>query len=61
LGDRGQVLKFKAGDVQCVLFSRVDEYYGALASGKAVSLFGCPFLEVYKGNARIQFRVEHVI
>ncbi|MDR2356349.1 MAG: single-stranded-DNA-specific exonuclease RecJ [Clostridiales Family XIII bacterium] len=61
MGDRGQVLKFNAGDVQCVLFNRADAYYAALASGKAVSLFGCPVSEFYRGRERIQFKVEHII
>ncbi|MDR1573967.1 MAG: single-stranded-DNA-specific exonuclease RecJ [Clostridiales Family XIII bacterium] len=60
MGDRGQVLKFNAGGVQCVLFSRADARYDALASGRPVSLFGYPVLENYKGRERIQFKVEHV-
>ena len=61
MGERGQVLKFSAGGVQCVLFNRVDAYYDALASGKPVSLFGCPVPDVYRGRERIQFKVEYVI
>ncbi|MDR2089678.1 MAG: single-stranded-DNA-specific exonuclease RecJ [Clostridiales Family XIII bacterium] len=60
LGEHGHVLKFSAGGVSCVLFGRADAYYDALASGKPVSLFGCPVPDNYRGRARIQFRVEHV-
>ncbi|MDR2355400.1 MAG: single-stranded-DNA-specific exonuclease RecJ [Clostridiales Family XIII bacterium] len=61
MGNQGQVLKFSASGVRCVLFGRADAYYDALSSGKAVSLFGCPIVDVYKGKERIQFKVEHVI
>jgi single-stranded-DNA-specific exonuclease len=60
MGERGQVLKFYAGNVQCVLFGRADAYYETLASGKPVSLFGYPIMENYRGRDRIQFRVERV-
>jgi single-stranded-DNA-specific exonuclease len=60
MGGNGQVLKFNADGVQCVLFSRADAYYDALASGDPVSLFGCPVSESYRGRDRIQFKVEHV-
>jgi hypothetical protein len=61
MGDRGQVLTFSAGGAQCVLFGRTDAYYDMLASGRPVSLFGCPIPDRYKGKDRVQFRVEHVI
>jgi single-stranded-DNA-specific exonuclease len=61
MGDRGQVLKFNAGGVECVLFGRADAHYDALASGRPVSLFGYPVLDSYKGRERIQFKVECVI
>jgi single-stranded-DNA-specific exonuclease len=61
LGDRGHVLKFNAGSVQCVLFNRADAYYETLASGKPVSVFGYPVMDSYRGRERIQFRVEHVL
>jgi single-stranded-DNA-specific exonuclease len=61
MGDRGQVLKFSAGGVQCVLFAHADAYYGMLASGRPVSLFGCPVPDHYRGRERVQFRVDHVL
>jgi single-stranded-DNA-specific exonuclease len=59
MGD-GRVLKFSAGNVDCVMFNRSDEYYGALASGEPVTLLGCPGMDVYRGRKRIQFKVEWV-
>jgi single-stranded-DNA-specific exonuclease len=61
LGDRGQVLKFNVGSVQCVLFNRADACYETLASGKPVSVFGYPVMDSYRGRERIQFKVEHVL
>jgi single-stranded-DNA-specific exonuclease len=60
IGEQGRVLRFSAGSVPCVLFKRADEFYGVLASGKRVSVFGCPTTETYKGKQRIQFKVEWV-
>jgi single-stranded-DNA-specific exonuclease len=61
MGDRGQVLRFNAGGVQCVLFGRADAYYDTLASGTPVSLLGFPSLDNYRGRERIQFKVEYVM
>jgi single-stranded-DNA-specific exonuclease len=60
-GSRGEILRFSAGRVRCVIFNRTDTYYGTLAAGKPVSLFGYPVLKHQRGRERMEFRVEHVI
>jgi len=57
MGDKGQHVRFTAGDLSCVLFGRAGEYGELLEGGEPLEFLGYAGINRWNGREKIQFVV----
>ena len=65
MGEEAQHVKFQAAEgsdsLECILFNKADRFRSLLADGEKADIIGRVETNTWRGNTKIQFRVEDIV